>query len=318
MQLVIHSPFRIRLKSSLGTGLAQTVLAARLTSSYKRRPPMRAIVLSLGTQHSFSAPGRFCLFEQQNRTRTVGAGAPRCADVCHPVALETRSRALALPRQRGGPQGPCTPATHGIRKPLGGGFSRPTCLPGKYRRRPRRAPPSPVQQTIEDCLTEAMDINGLIQLLQRIESGAIQCLGLDLPEPSPLAHEILNAKPYAFLDNAAVGRAQNPGVYTRRAGDPSTGGDLGMLDLAAINKVCQEALPRATNPDELHEALLLLGGLTEEEARNLAGSSVEWLDSAQCRNARRETRRASYLLGGGGALVDDAGGFTLVAGWRLV
>src|SRR5206468_12836049 len=52
-----------------------------------------------------------------------------------------------------------------------------------------------VRQTIEDCLTEAMDIEGLKELLQRIESRMIECIACDLPEPSPLAHEILNAKP---------------------------------------------------------------------------------------------------------------------------
>jgi ATP-dependent Lhr-like helicase len=123
-----------------------------------------------------------------------------------------------------------------------------------------------------------MDINGLIQLLQRIESGAIQCLGLDLPEPSPLAHEILNAKPYAFLDNAPLEERRTQAVYTRRAGDPSASDGLGKLDLAAIKKVCEEAWPRATNPDEVHEALLLLGALTEDEARNLAADSTGWLN----------------------------------------
>jgi ATP-dependent helicase Lhr and Lhr-like helicase len=189
------------------------------------------------------------------------------------------SRALALPRQRGGHKVPAPLQRMESENLLAAVFpDQLACLENIAG--DRVVPHHPlVQQTIEDCLTEAMDINGLIQLLQRIESGAIQCFGLDLPEPSPLAHEILNAKPYAFLDNAPLEERRTQAVYTRRAGDPSTGGDLGKLDLAAINRVCQEAWPRVTSPDELHEALLLLGGLTEEEARNLAGNSVEWLDS---------------------------------------
>ena len=123
-----------------------------------------------------------------------------------------------------------------------------------------------------------MDIHGLIDLLKRIESRTVRCIGLDLPEPSPLAHEILNAKPYAFLDNAPLEERKTQAVYTRRAGDPSADGGLGVLDLAAIKKVCEEAWPRATNPDELHEALLLVGALTEIEAGNLADHSAAWLE----------------------------------------
>jgi len=124
-----------------------------------------------------------------------------------------------------------------------------------------------VRQTIEDCLTEAMDLDGLMELLQRIENGAIECIARDLPEPSPLAHEILNAKPYAFLDNAPLEERRTQAVYTRRAGESSADAGLGILDAAAIERVCEEAWPRASNADELHEALVLLGVMTEEEAR---------------------------------------------------
>src|SRR5205823_10808859 len=130
----------------------------------------------------------------------------------------------------------------------------------------REVPDHPlVQQTIEDCLTEAMDIEGLISLLKRIEGGDIQCLARDLPEPSPLAHEILNARPYAFLDNAPLEERRTQAVYTRRSGESSASDGLGILDAAAIEEVCAEAWPRAVNADELHEALLLAGVMTDQE-----------------------------------------------------
>jgi len=130
----------------------------------------------------------------------------------------------------------------------------------------REVPEHPlVHQTIEDCLTEAMDIDGLIALLKKIENGEIECLARDLPEPSPLAHEILNARPYAFLDNAPLEERRTQAVYTRRSGESSTNDGLGILDVAAIEKVCAEAWPRAANADELHEALLLSGVMTGEE-----------------------------------------------------
>jgi ATP-dependent Lhr-like helicase len=87
----------------------------------------------------------------------------------------------------------------------------------------------------------------------------------DLPEPSPLAHEILNAKPYAFLDDAPAEERRTQAVYTRRAFEPSSADDLGALDPAAIERVRDEAWPDIRDADELHDALLTSGFLTEVE-----------------------------------------------------
>src|SRR5206468_7687892 len=89
------------------------------------------------------------------------------------------------------------------------------------------------------------------------------------PEPSPLAHEILHAKPYAFLDNAPLEERRTQAVHTRRASESSASDGLGILDAAAIDKVCAEAWPRAANADELHEALLLAGVMTDEELQRV-------------------------------------------------
>src|SRR5256886_1904239 len=133
----------------------------------------------------------------------------------------------------------------------------------------REIPDHPlVKQTIDDCLTEAMDIDGLEEVLRRIESGEICCIARDLPEPSPLASEILNARPYAFLDNAPLEERRTQAVYTRRASERNGSDGLGILDAAAIEKVQREAWPDATNADELHDALMLLVAMTPEEAVN--------------------------------------------------
>src|SRR5207244_12053155 len=126
---------------------------------------------------------------------------------------------------------------------------------------------------VDDCRTEAMDIGGLEALLRRVESGEVQCIARDMPEPSPLAHEILNARPYAFLDDAPLEERRTQAVYTRRASQSAESG-LGILDAAAIERVCDEAWPRATNADELHEALLLLGIMTEDEAQRCLTSGA--------------------------------------------
>src|SRR6516164_840742 len=140
----------------------------------------------------------------------------------------------------------------------------------------REIPDHPlVKQTIDDCLTEAMDIDGLEAVLRGIESGEIRCIARDLPEPSPLAAEFLNARPYAFFDNAPLEERRTQAVYTRRASERNGSDGLGILDVAAIERVEKEAWPEATNADELHDALMLIGAMTPEE---IDGSAAENAD----------------------------------------
>jgi len=100
-----------------------------------------------------------------------------------------------------------------------------------------------------------MDIDGLISLLRSVEGGEIQCIACDLPEPSPMAHEILNARPYAFLDNAPLEERRTQAVYTRRASETSAPDGLGLLDAAAIEKVVRKpgrARPMRTSCTRLY------------------------------------------------------------------
>ncbi len=94
-----------------------------------------------------------------------------------------------------------------------------------------------------------------------------------MPEPSPLATEILNARPYAFLDNAPLEERRTQAVYTRRASERNGSDGLGVLDAAAIEKVQKEAWPEATNADELHDALMLLGVMTDGRSRPVSIAS---------------------------------------------
>src|SRR5437667_9219741 len=120
--------------------------------------------------------------------------------------------ALALPRQRGGRKIPAPLQRMESENLLAAVFpDQLACLENIAG--DRDVPDHPlVQQTVEDCLSEAMDIDGLIAVLKQIESGAVECIARDLPEPSPLAHEILNARPYAFLDNAPLEERRPPAV----------------------------------------------------------------------------------------------------------
>ena len=132
----------------------------------------------------------------------------------------------------------------------------------------REVPDHPlVRQTIEDGLHDAMDADGLVDLLRRIEGGEVRVHGRDLPEPSPFAHEILNAKPYAFLDDAPLEERRTRAVSARRWLDPASAADLGRLDPEAIERVRAEAWPDTDTADALHDALVMLGFLTEGEMR---------------------------------------------------
>jgi ATP-dependent Lhr-like helicase len=131
---------------------------------------------------------------------------------------------------------------------------------------PRQVPDHPlVKQTVRDCLEEVMDIAGLEALLGRIERGELRLEVRDLTEPSPLAMEILNARPYAFLDDAPLEERRTQAVMQRRWLDPQTASTLGALDPQAIARVRLEAWPAVSTADELHDALMTLGALTEAE-----------------------------------------------------
>ncbi|MEP7324655.1 MAG: ATP-dependent DNA helicase, partial [Gemmatimonadota bacterium] len=130
----------------------------------------------------------------------------------------------------------------------------------------REIPDHPLaRQTIEDCLNEAMDIDQLILLLEKIHRGELTLIARDLPEPSLLAHEILNAKPYAFLDDAPLEERRTQAVMTRRALDPSSAADLGALDQAAIDRVRDEAWPDPRDADEMHDSLSVTGYFLDSE-----------------------------------------------------
>src|SRR5262245_8375362 len=124
-----------------------------------------------------------------------------------------------------------------------------------------------VEQTVRDSLEEAMDLRGLEALLRSIERGERRLIAREMNEPSPLAQEILTAKPYAFLDDAPAEERRTLAVMNRRFLDAETAADLGKLDQAAIDRVREEAWPQAENADELHDALMQLGFITAEDGQ---------------------------------------------------
>src|SRR5437879_1757077 len=290
MQLVIHAPFGIRMNRAWGLALRKRFCRS-FNFELQAAATDDAIVLSLGTQHSFPLDEVLRYLNSQT-VRDLLVQALLDAPM-FPIRWRwNATRALALPRQRGGRKIPAPLQRMESENLLAAVFpDQLACLENIAG--DREIPDHPlVRQTIEDCLTEAMDIDGLIAVLKQIESGAVECIARDLPEPSPLAHEILNARPYAFLDNAPLEERRTQAVYTRRASESAADGGLGILDAAAIEKVSAEAWPRATNADELHEALLLAVVMTDEEIERVLTES----GSAPCLESLVKERRAGRLI----------------------
>ena len=153
----------------------------------------------------------------------------------------------------------------------------------------REIPDQPlVNQAIADCLREAMDIEGLERLLARIEAGEIRVVACDLTEPSPLAAEVLTAKPYAFLDDAPLEERRTQAVMNRRWLSPEAASDIGRLDPEAIERVRSEAWPDPANEDELHDALSWLGFLETKEAARWS----LWLDALAVAGPRDKIQRS--------------------------
>ncbi|HMB53226.1 MAG TPA: ATP-dependent DNA helicase, partial [Thermoanaerobaculia bacterium] len=223
------------------------------------------IVLSLGPTHSFPLETVFS-FLSSKTVREILVQALLDSPMFGVRWRWNASRALALPRMRGGRRVPPQLQRHEAEDLLAVVFpDQLACLENIAG--DREVPDHPlVEETLTDCLTEAMDVAGLERLLAAIESGEIETVGRDLTEPSPLAHEILNARPYAFLDDAPLEERRTQAVVMRRWLDPETAADLGALDQSAIDRVVADARPDATDADELHDALVTGGWLPAADA----------------------------------------------------
>jgi ATP-dependent Lhr-like helicase len=130
-----------------------------------------------------------------------------------------------------------------------------------------------VRQTIEDCLTESTDVAGLTDVLQQLRDGLIERVAVDTPEPSAFARGILNSELYTFLDDAPLEERRTQAVFSRRGLDRRLLDDVGALDPAAVQRVRQEAWPQPETMEEMHDALLWMGFVTETEA----GVWLGWL-----------------------------------------
>ena len=264
MQLVLHAPFGSRINKAWGLALRKR-FCRQFNFELQAAATDDAVLLSLGPQHSFPLADVF-RYLHPHTVRDVLVQALLDAPVFQTRWRWNTTISLAVPRFRGGRRVPAPLQRMLADDLMAAAFpDAAACLeniPGD-----RQIPDHPlVAQAIHDCLQEAMDCEGLERVLTRIHAGELRLLTRDAPEPSPLAHEILNARPYAFLDDAPLEERRTQAVLVRRAAAPSSASDLGALDLAAIDRVRDEERPDPRDADELHDALMLAGFLTQGEA----------------------------------------------------
>src|SRR5205807_2158354 len=217
MQLVLHSPFGNRINRAWGLALRKRFCRS-FNFELQAAATDDAIVISLGTQHSFPLEEVFRYLNSKT-VRDLLVQALLDAPMFTIRWRWNATRSLAVPRYRGGAKIAAPLQRMESENLLAAVFpDQLACL--EHIVGDREIPNHPlVKQTIEDCLTEAMDIGGLEEALRKIDNGEIRCIARDLPEPSPLAAEILNARPYAFLDNAPLEERRTQAVYMRRASE---------------------------------------------------------------------------------------------------
>jgi ATP-dependent Lhr-like helicase len=262
-QLVIHSPYGSRINRAWGLALRKR-FCRKFNFELQAAATEDAIILSLTATHSFPLE-EVTRYLHSNTARGVLIQALLDAPMFMTRWRWDATIALALLRFRGGTKTPPQLQRMAAEDLVAAIFpDQLACQENIVG--DREIPDHPlVNQTLWDCLHEAMDIDGFEALLKSLENGSVEVETRDLVEPSPLSAAILTARPYAYLDDAPLEERRTQAVVTRRWLDPETAADIGRLDADAITRVRGEAWPEAETADELHDALAWLGLLTETE-----------------------------------------------------
>jgi ATP-dependent Lhr-like helicase len=264
MQLVVHAPFGSRLNRAWGLALRKR-FCRKFNFELQAAATEDAVILSLGPTHSFPLDEVFHYLNSKSVRRLL------CQALLDAPMWNIRwrwnvTRALAVLRRRGGKKIPAQLQRMDAEDLLTAIFPDQVACQENLGGGEREIPEHPlVDQTVKDCLEEAMDVASLERLLTAIERNEKNLFARDVIEASPLAQEILNARPYAYLDDAPLEERRTRAVQQRRWLDPQTAKDMGKLDQGAIDRVRDEAWPRVETADELHDALVELGFITERE-----------------------------------------------------
>jgi len=261
MQLIIHAPFGGRINKAWGLALRKRFCRS-FNFELQAAATEDGLNISLGEQHSFPLADVFHFLLPES----AAAVLEQAALVSPIFATRWRwdaTRALALPRFRNGKKIPLQIQRMRADDLLAAVFPDAAACQDNIEG-DIRVPDHPlVREVMKDVLTEALDLEGLKRVLRGIGDGSIRCLAVDTPAPSPFSHEILNANPYAYLDDAPLEERRARAVSLRRALPETVLSEIGRLDPAAIAQVREEAWPDVRDADELNEALQVFVALPE-------------------------------------------------------
>src|SRR6202050_1060363 len=278
MQLIIHAPFGVRINKAWGLALRKRFRRG-FNFELQAAATDNGLNIALAEQHSFPLADVFQFLHSETMAPILEQAA-----LASPI-FQTRwrwdaTRALALLRFQGGKKVP--PQIQRMRSDdlLASVFPDVAAcqenIEGDI-----KIPDHPlVREVMKDVLTEALDIEGFSEVLRGIEQGRIRCLAVDTPVPSQFSHEILNANPYAYLDDAPLEERRARAVEMRRVLPASVLEEVGALDPAAIRQVQQEAWPDVRDADELHDVLHTLVALPVGSTAQSALGSQKNLTSA--------------------------------------
>ena len=256
MQLVIHAPFGARINKAWGLALRKRFCRS-FNFELQAAATDNGLNISLSEQHSFPLADVF-RFLHPNSLREILEQAVLPSPLFPTRWRWDAGRALALLRFRGGKKVPPPILRMRADDLLAAVF--PEALACQENIEGDIAIPDHplIREVMKDVLTEALDIEGLERLLHSMVEGRISCLAVDTPAPSQFSHEILNANPYAYLDDAPLEERRARAVEMRRTLPEAVLGEIGRLDPAAIEQVCADAWPDVRDAEELHDALLTL------------------------------------------------------------
>lgn len=264
MQLVIHAPFGGRINKAWGLALRKKFCRG-FNFELQAAATENGINISLTEQHSFPLADVFSFLRPETLRETLEQ-----AVIASPI-FATRwrwdaNRSLALLRFQGGKRVPPQIQRMRAEDLLASLFPDAAACQDNITE-DLRIPDHPlINEVMKDALTEAMDIEGLKNLLYALEDGTVQAIAIDTPVPSAFAHEILNSNPYAYLDDAPLEERRSRAVEMRRVLPPEVLQQVGMLDPEAISQVREEAWPDVRDPDELHDVLLTMVAFPEDAA----------------------------------------------------
>lgn len=283
--IVLHSVFGAQVNRAWGLALRKR-FCRQFNFELQAAANDNAIVLSLSHTHSFHLPEVFSYL------KSVTAEQVLIQALLDAPMFEVRwrwnaSRALAILRRSTRGKLPAQWQKSGAQDLVALLFPDQIAC-AENLSGPRAIPDHPlVKQTVSDCLHEAMDAKGFVQVLQRIESGDIRTIYADSATPSPLAHEIINARPYAFLDDAPLEERRTRAVYTGVPGarlprtaslgrpvrtdtEARQGDEISDDTIAAVKA---ETLYPARNENELYDLITQFALVPEAEVAELGGDA---------------------------------------------